>query len=159
MATTESDEEAEQRAGTVWEGYSDYRAVGDRIARTIDDAVEAYAVIDARHTEGAPVTPELASEARSRITSAAMKVKYEMEQDRGTKPIYNEILGRWEGEEGYIAMFDRVQLTRTRPAWLPEFVEDLRKAGWELGYLQAGRTTSTEEGDEVTRQVNSMFKQ
>lgn len=144
--------------GSRWEGYSDYRVVSGRIARTIEDAVEAYAVIDARHSEGASVSPELASDARASIMAAAMMLQHEMERERGDdeKP-YDEILSRWEGEEGFLRQMDTVQLRQVRPAWLHEMVLDIRRAGWELGYLQAGRTESQEPEDPVEADAEAMF--
>lgn len=144
--------------GSRWEGYSDYRVVSGRIARTIEDAVEAYAVIDARHSEGASVSPELASDARASIMAAAMMLQHEMERERGDdeKP-YDEILSRWEGEEGFLRQMDTVQLRQVRPAWLHEMVLDIRRAGWELGYLQAGRTESQKPEDPVEADAEAMF--
>jgi hypothetical protein len=38
-----------------------------------------------------------------------------------------------------------------------EFVEDIRRAGWELGYLQAGRTKKKEPQDPAERDTEAMF--
>ena len=149
----------EQDEGGRWEGYSDYRLVSGRIARTIEDAVEAYAVIDARHSEGATVSPDLASDARASIMAAAMMLQHEMERERddADKP-YDEILSRWEGEEGLLQKMDGIQLRKVRPGWLHKMVLDIRRAGWELGYLQAGRTGSREPEDSVEAEAEAMFQ-
>lgn len=142
---------------TRWDGYSDYRLVSGRIARTVDDAIEAYAVIDARHSEGASVPPSLAADARASILTAAMMLQNELEQDKEEVELYQDILDRWQGEDGFIRQLDHVRLTDGRPGWLYEFVLDIRRAGWQLGYLQAGRTESAEPDDPVERDVEAMF--
>lgn len=143
---------------TRWEGYSDYRQVSGRLASTIDDAIEAYAVIDASHSEDAQIPRDLARDARASILSAAMMLQMEMKRERDDeeKP-YDDILSRWEGEEGYLRQLDDVQLRRMRPGWLHDFVLDIRRAGWELGYLQAGRTSSQEPEDPVEADAEAMF--
>lgn len=156
--STENGDRSNDVPNTRWEGYSDYQQVSGGIVRTIESAVEAYAAVDAALTERQRVDPQLASDARAAITAAAMKLHYEMEQDRDQpdKP-YADILDRWEGEDGYLEKWDNTKLTQGRPSWLYEFVSDIRKAGWELGYLQAGRETRTEGNDPVEEETDQMF--
>jgi len=150
---------ADSSANTRWEGYSDYQAVSHRVGQSIESAVEAYAEISSAHTEGAPVTPDQAAEARAAILAAALKLVPEMENDREAVTMYDEILDRWNGEEGFIARLNDMQLQQTAPGWLFQFIVDIRRAGWELGYLQAGRTAKSDPDDPVEAEASSMFEE
>lgn len=146
----------EDETNSRWDGYSDYRFVSLRVATTIDNALDAYSRIDGAHSEGAKVGPELAAEARARIMSAVLKLIPEMRRDAGSVELYAEILDRWEGEDGYVRALDEVSFREQCPGWLFQMMLDIRSAGWELGYLQAGRTEKASK-DPVTDQVTSMF--
>lgn len=139
---------------TEWEGWSDYQRVGDRVARSVHNAVEAYAILSARHAENARIKPDVAADARAKILAPALRLKTEMaiNDDR-----FEETLADWQGEDGYIAQLREIQLQHQCPSWLPEFVEDIRKVGWELGYLQAGRTVKKEPEDPTERDTEAMF--
>lgn len=153
MATKNGDEKA-----TVWEGYSDYQKVSHRMAMSIEDAVDAYAALKALHREDARIKADRAASARRHILAAALRLRVEMEPDRDEIDGYDEMLTRWEGEEGFLEKFDAIRLQNTCPSWLDEFAEDIRRAGWELGYLQAGRSVQSEEGDAAEQQATSLLK-
>lgn len=142
---------------TRWEGFSNYQNVSDRIARSVHDAIEAYAVIKSKHAENARVRPPTAAEARSKILAPAMRLKVEMERDRESVELYDDILSRWEGENGHLEKLEEIQLQRQCPDWLSDFVEDIRSAGYELGYLQAGRRSKQEPDDPVEAETEAMF--
>jgi hypothetical protein len=142
---------------TRWEGYSDYQRVSGQIARSVDDALDAYAQLDSAHMEGAQISPEFASEVRARILSAAMKLVPELENDRENVTQYDEMLVRWRGEDGFIKRLNSTRLQSVSPGWLYEFVLDIRTAGWELGYLQAGRTSVGDADNQIEAQATSMF--
>lgn len=135
---------------TRWEGYSDYKRVSREIAITVEDAVRAFSWLDAAHSEGAPVTPTDAANVRAVILEAMLLLETEMEEDRAVEPLYDEILSRWQGEEGIFRKLDGVQLAEVRPGWLAVAVRDIRRAARELGYLEAGRSVKTvnEDADE-----------
>lgn len=161
-----SDEDYGTESETRWEGYSDYRRISLRVAAAIDDAVNAYARLDSAHQEGAQIQPELAAEARARILGAAMKLVPELEEDRETVEIYDDILTRWrDGEDpddddspGYIKAINQTRLIDESPAWLFQMVLDIRRAGWELGYLQAGRKRDAGDGDPVEEESDAMVE-
>jgi hypothetical protein len=139
-----------------WDGYSDYREISLRMARSIDRALDAYARIEGAHAEQATVSPAQAAEARSRIHVAAIKLIPELEHDREDVDVYDEILEKWTGDDGYIQQLDAVTLRDECPGWLFDMVTDMRTAGWELGYLQAGRVES-EPADPVEAETEDMF--
>jgi len=143
--------------GSRYEGFSDYNKVSRSVAESIDDAVDAYALIQSRHTEDKPVKPDLAAEGAGRILGAAIRLLPELEQDSDDVEEYGELLGDWAGEEGYIERLKDARLSRDCPGWLGEFVVQIRRAGWELGYLQAGRTVKQEPDDPVERDSEAMF--
>lgn len=151
--------ESEPQRGTRFEGYSDYERVSGRIVMTIEDALEAYAFIDSAFTEGAPVSPEDARDARTSIMNAAMMLFDEMRREQANNiDKYDDILDRWEGEDGYIARFHEHSLRRDgSEGWLHQFVLDIRSAGWKIGYLQAGRTAKESLDDPVEEDSEAMF--
>jgi len=141
---TSNEPEPETDEGTYFEGYTDYRKISMGVARSIDQAVDAYNYLDSCHQEGAVIDVDLASQARGRIRAAAMKLIPEMRSDKDIKnKPYADILERWtEGDEegdGFLKRLDQVRLTESSPGWLFDFVLDLRTTGWELGYLKAGK--------------------
>lgn len=134
--------------GQIWDGYSDYATVASRIGENVFNAIDAYARIHSAHIEGARIRPRDAAEARSRIQSASMSLKPELEVQQDSNDDVAAILARWEGGEdadtsvppdGFLSAFDSISLVESDPDWLYQFVVDIRRAGWELGYLKAGR--------------------
>lgn len=77
--------------------------------------------------------------------------------------VYTEILTRWtesyKGGEGLLDRLQDVRLHQECPEWLETLVRDIRKAGWEIGYLQAGRTISETTLDPDEEQARSMFEE
>lgn len=137
--------------GQTWDGYSDYRTVSSRIGNFIFDAIDAYADVHSIHAEGATLEPRIAAQARSRILAASMALQAEMSHERENDDDIDEILARWEGSggadgvsvdvpsAGFVSEFRTISLYDDDPEWLRAFVADLWRAGWELGYLKAGR--------------------
>lgn len=147
--------------GKRWEGYSNYQNTSWRVVQAVDDALDAYARVDSAHTEGAPMPPDVAAVARANIQKAAMRLLPELENDRDDVDLYDEILNRWQETDdglGYIQLFDGLALSQERPSWLHQFVIDIRKAAWELGYLKAGRTAKTEPENPDEAEVKDMFR-
>lgn len=149
-----------------WEGYSDYQSVSNRVAAAIDDAIDAYAYIEALHIEDARIRQREAAEARSRIVGATIKLLPELEQNSSNADgdsVYGEILERWtgspDGDDGLLEKLKSVRLRSECPDWLGQLVRDIRKAGWEIGYLQAGRTVSESNLDPNEEQARSMFEE
>lgn len=161
--TTDTSETATKR----WEGYSDYQTVSNRVAASIDDAIDAYAYINGLHAEHARVRQREAAEARSRILGAAIKLLPELKANQGTQDqddqdIYVEILNRWtkehDGGDGLLERLKQIQLQNDCPDWLGQLVQDIRTAGWEIGYLQAGRTISESNLEPAEEEARSMFE-
>jgi len=151
-----------ERTGEVWEGYSHYKTVSKNVADTVNNAIDAYAYLDSLHNEHAPIDPGVAAEARRYILSAVLKLKAELERDRDEKDIYTEILTRWEDvddDPGFITQLHETELQSNMPGWMFQLMMDIRTAGWELGYLKAGRTAKGEPEDPVEDDARSMFEQ
>ena len=160
----DTDDEHEQ-AETRYEGYADYRAISLRVAGTIEDAVEAYCRIDSAHHEEAPVSPELAAMARTKILSAAMTLIPEMQDDRENVDLYDGILSRWEDgdetvDDGYLkALHEDCKLIEGTPGWLFQMTIDLRTAAFKLGYIKAGREREVDERDPVEQETDDMLQE
>lgn len=150
-----------------YEGYSDYKTVSNRIGATIDNAVDACAAISALHTEGARVRPQLAAELRRDIVSAALMLVPDLEgaQNGDGEGNHDDILERWGvgqdgeiGEDGYLGQLRQTDLQRECPDWILQLAIDIRRAGWEVGYLRAGRMNRELDVEEDERQAREMFE-
>jgi len=155
---------AEDRSAR-FQGYSHYKNVSEGIAESIDEALSAYTELEGLHAEGAKVRGEQAARARSRIKLAALKLVPELRGDAAQNEEYQQMLARWIGrfeleikdgetktivpefphdapEGGYFSGLRDIRLQQQCPDWLEDWVIDIRTAGWEIGYLQAGRSVS-----------------
>jgi len=152
---------------TEYEGYSDYKTVSNRVGVSIERAVDACASISALHTEGARVRPQLAAALRRDIVAAALMLVPDLEGARNGDgdDIYSEILDRWgvveDGEfddDGYLGQLRQTDLQNECPDWILQLAIDIRRAGWEIGYLRAGRINRELDVGEDERQARSMFE-
>lgn len=163
-----------------WEGYSDYQTVSNSIARSIDEALEGYTTLESLHVESARIQATQAARARSKIKLAALKMVPELRDDAPTNKQYQRILARWHGgfdyddengethhvnppddleiADGYLDGLNNVQLSATCPPWLEQFAIDIRTAGWELGYLKAGRTHTENNLEPAEEDARAMFE-
>lgn len=161
------------KSSSRWEGYSNYQAVSNQITQKVADAIEAYAILQSAAREGADLEAREYMEARARILDAAISLKHEIEreaaassqgEDDDDDDIYVEIARRWnEGDDdmdvGYIAAFLGLSFRREGiKGWVFTFVQDIRRAAWELGYLQAGRTISESDLEPADEDARAMFE-
>lgn len=142
---------------TRYEGFSDYQSVSRSVAAAVEEAVDAYAIIQSKHCEGERVQPPQAAEASSKILAAALKLLPELEQGLDETEEGQELAEKWSGDDGFIERLKSARLATESPEWLGEFVVEIRRAAWELGYLQAGRTVKEEPDDPVEAETEAMF--
>jgi len=166
MSALNGDSPVDSESTTRWEGYSNYQYVSQQIAAKVSDAVESYAVLQSAGREGAKLDPREYMFARANILDAAMSLKVEVEKEANSNEdddVYDEIIDRWEtggdeAEDGFIHAFHSHSIKNDGvPGWLFTFVEDIRLAAWELGYLQAGRTVSESNLEPADEQAKDMF--
>lgn len=146
MASAASTDDTEEKRR--WDGFADYQTVSARISRSIHDAIEAATTVERAHKEGAGVDPQLAARASADILSAAIKMQTELGRYKGGNPEYADLYESFDGDDGHVQKLRDVSLRDESPEWLFEFVVDIRRAGFELGYLKAGReeTENTDTG-------------
>ena len=145
-----------------WEAYADYQSVSERVAESIGDAVEAIETIESSMLCGEKLSTERETVLRADVMAATIWLRTELENGRQQNELYDEILTRWDGdgeEEGLIEKFRDLDIMASRPGpWLNQFATDIHRAGWELGYLKAGREEKqTSSGDPYDGQVRDMF--
>ena len=161
-ATTDDSASSTGDRGAEWESYSDFKYVSYQISKAIQDAIDAYATLKSLHDEGSKVRSQEAARARSPILSAAMQLLPELEHNKNSKQIYRKMVENWTesgvDDDGYIDALQDASLQHECPTWLYEFVYDLRKAGWELGYLQAGRYEEDEKEDDARASARAMLQ-
>lgn len=161
MTTPDHNGNQSNGRGSYYEAYSDYYQVSQSVAKSIGEAIDAYATLEAAHTEGASLRPDEAAKCRRDILAAAMRLVTEMEQDGDEKEIYAEILTRWRGDgesDGFLRELQQQQLNNGLPHWMFQFVMDIRRAGWELGYVRAGREKKKEPDDPAEAEALQMIK-
>src|SRR6056297_1734037 len=95
----------ESGAETEWDAYSDYQHVSRRVAKSIGDAVDAISIIDSAGIAGEKIQAPQETDLRADVLGAVRRLQTELENERETKAVYDEILTRWEGDEGYINRF------------------------------------------------------
>jgi len=141
-----------------WQGYSDYQHVSISTARAIDEALGAYARIRGLHVQGARIPPEVAATAHGKMLAPCMQLLPEIEQeaDGDTAEVYEQILADWS-DDGHLNRLSEVNLVESCPGWLQTMMIQLRRAGWELGYLKAGKRDAPEPEDPVEAEARSMF--
>jgi len=151
----------ESRAETEWDAYSDYQHVSRRVAKSIGDAVDAISIIDSGDVAGEKLSSREETDLRADVLGAVIRLQTELENERETKAVYDEILTRWQGDDGYVNRFRALGITnlQTQP-WLQQFATDIHRAGWELGYLKAGREEKQSRGgDAYDGEVRDMIEE
>lgn len=145
---------------TYFEGYSDYQSVSKDIGQAVRDAIDAYAFLDGRHSQGARVRATNAARAHRCILGAAIRLLPELKRDAETVEELGAIYADWTGDDdGRIDQLRALSFQNPPPDWLFDFVVQIREAAWELGYLQAGRSRKAEQDDPVEQEANSMFRE
>ena len=151
----------EQRdADTQWDAYSDYQHVSRRVAGSIGDAIDALSIIESGKVTGEKLSSREETDLRADVLGAVIRLQTELENEREQRETYDEILSRWEGEEGFIARFRAldVMAARSEP-WLQQFAQDIHRAGWELGYLKAGEEKEGKQaGDAYDGEIREMIE-
>ena len=148
-------------AETQWDAYSDYQHVSRRVAGSIGDAIDAISIIESGKVAGEKLSSREETDLRADVLGAVIRLQTELENERDQRETYDDILSRWEGEEGFIAQFRAldVMAARSEP-WLQQFAQDIHRAGWELGYLKAGREEKQNRGgDAYDGEVREMIEE
>jgi len=146
---------------TQWDAYSDYQHVSRRVAKSIGDAIDAISIIESGKVAGEKLSSREETDLRADVLGAVIRLQTELENERESKAVYSEILGRWEGEEGYISRFRALNVMAPHSdEWLQRFASDIHRAGWELGYLKAGREEKQSRGgDAYDGEVRDMIEE
>jgi len=146
---------------TEWDAYSDYQHVSRRVAKSIGDAIDAISIIESGKVAGEKLSSREETDLRADVLGAVIRLRTELENERDTKEPYGEILSRWEGEEGYINRFRGLDVMNPQSEqWLQKFATDIHRAGWELGYLKAGREEKQSRGgDAYDGEVREMIEE
>jgi len=143
-----------------WSAYTDYSYVTRRVAKSVGDAVEAIETLESAKRTGEKISAREETDLRASVLSATTRLRTELENGRERNELYDEILTRWDGEDGFLERFRNADLVARPPEpWLGQFATDIHRAGWELGYLKAGREEKeTRGGDPDDGQVRDMFE-
>lgn len=144
-----------EESDTYYEGYSDYQSVSQDIGSSVADAIDGYSLVVS--SGGGRLDRSRASTAKGYILAAALRLLPEVEESKAAKPELGEIYERWTGDDGYIQSLEEISLATETPGWLREFVLDIRKSAWKVGYLRAAEKRSDSETDIDVKQSEQMF--
>ena len=156
-----SDRREEPEPESEWDAYSDFQHVSRSVSKTILEAVRAIQTIESAKVSGEKLQSREESDLRSDVLTAVTLVRAELENEREQNEVYESILSRWEGENGFITRFKEMDaiLPQSEP-WLQQFADDIHRAGWELGYLKAGREEKQSRGgDAYDGEVRDMIEE
>ena len=158
MSRRESDRGDGRRS--EWEAYADYQSVSERVAESVADAIESLMIIERAKVSGESIKPAQETDLQADVLGAVVRLTTELENERDSKQLYDEILSRWEGEDGFVSRFRTVDVTDFQPEpFLQQFAKDIHRAGWELGYLKAGREKQIgESGDGHDGELRDMIE-
>lgn len=157
--SAENPDRGESAERGQWQGYADYQHVSISTARAIDQAINHYARIRGLHAQHARIKPEVAAKAHGKMLAPCMQLLPEMQHERDADggDAFEEILNDWTGEEGHLNKLSDLYLVESCPGWLQTMMVQLRQAGWELGYLKAGKRDAPDPDDPVEAEAKSMF--
>lgn len=154
---------------TEYEGYSDYKHVSQSIIGTINDACTALSDFRASDLSGAKIKNEK-MKMHGDILNACWQLRVELEHEAtdgdGVDNWADEILTQWHGDsggdDGWVDIMQQTQTARVPDEqFLGDLANSIRRAGWKLGYLKAGRETETDddEGDADDAQVTEIIEE
>lgn len=129
--------------------YSDYEMVSQMITARVRDAITAYTELNQSETAGVKLSRADRTLYRADILAAAwlMEAELEAEARRNRSHGYaDETLEKWRGDGGWLKKFataDRVM----QYGWVGEFVNSIRRAAWEMGYLKTGSAVAGDDDD------------
>lgn len=149
------DEKDEEGGGSRWKGFSDYENVAAQLHEDINNAVRAYSHLNSKDQQNIGLTPQTAVQTRQAILHIAKRLKYEIEKN-GHVDAFEGMEDDWTGDDGYVARLERTDFYSDGvPPWLEDMVDDIVKAGWELGYTKAGieRPANPDEDDEQVKEM------
>lgn len=153
---------ADESPDSEWDAYSDFKLVSKWVTKSIRDAIEAFALLDQASQTNYKIKAAEEAQLRADILAAAMRLRVELESEQASGTEYAvEILDKWQGEDGFIKQFRAAGMRETDQLdWFEEFASDIRRAGWELGYLQAGRQEEEDHhGDAKDSEVYDVIEE
>lgn len=143
-----------------YHAYTDYEDVTARMSGSIAQALEDYSMLHSLKAENVVPKDRDVAQTRANLLAAAIRIRSEL--DAGNIDNGEAIKTRWETggaeyEEGFIEKLHDHELEFGYESWLFQLVQDLRRAAWELGYLQAGEHRD-ESDDPVEDETDKMLK-
>ena len=138
-----------------WESFTDFQSVTESVHRDVRRAKQAYSFINSCHTHGRPPSSSKAVAKKTYLLNAGLSLRHEIKQNQGVEP-FDEIISRWDGEDGFLEKLERVNLRTDCPKWLRQYVDDVIEAGWELGYTKAGRQKLADPEDDSARVLEAI---
>lgn len=148
-----------------WEGYSDFNHVSEQIVTTINDATRALSTLRSAAKTGEKIRAKRLTDLRSDILDAVWQLRVELEHEKkkNGQKFAEEILTEWYGDGEELGWVEQVENAELREMMEFEFHGDMahsiRRAGWELGYLQAGREKEADNNDgEIDGEVRDIIE-
>ena len=132
------------------ETYSDYEMVSQMVTARVRDATTAYTKLNQATTAGVKLSRADRVLFQADILEAAWLIEAEMEAEQrrpNRRGQITEQLETWQSR-GWVEKFAAAEFPVRRYEWVGQFVQLIREAAWELGYLKTSSVTGdTDDGD------------
>jgi hypothetical protein len=133
--------------------YSDYEMVSQMVTARVRDATTAYTKLNQAATAGVKLSRTDRVLFRADILEAAWLIESEMQAEQRRSNRRGQItdqLETWKNR-GWIEKFAAAENPVREYEWAGQFVQMIREAAWELGYLKTNSVTdSTDDSDEFS---------
>ena len=139
--------------------YSDYEMVSQMVTARVRDAITAYTELNQSVTAGVKLSRTDKVLYQADILAAAWLIEAELEAEKrrdGRRGSAVDTLEQWR-KRNWVEQFASAD-DPMRYDWVGEFVESIRQAAWEMGYLKTGSMAddSGESMDEVEALIEGM---
>jgi len=137
--------------------YSDYEMVSQMVTARVRQATTAYTELNQADTAGVKLSRTDRVLYQADILAAAWLIESELEaeQRRGRRRMYvTDTLEKWQ-DGGWLERFADAN-DPMRYEWVGRFVESIRQAAWELGYLKTSSMTDDSDDGEVADLIEEM---
>lgn len=142
------------------ETYSDYEMVSQMVTARVRDATTAYTKLNQATTAGVKLSRTDRVLFQADILEAAWLIESEMEAEKRRHNRRGKITDQFETwqSRGWIEKFAAAENPVRRYEWAGSFVQLIREAAWELGYLKTNSVTDDADDSDEFGDVNDLIE-
>lgn len=130
--------------------WTDYQQVEKNMLQRLELAVDAHAHVASCESQSIQMSDKSAVEVKKALVSAGTRLIPQLRHNSHVEP-FDEIWGRWRGEDGYLSRLRETDFVVEDPEWLDQYAEDLQTAAWHIGYTRAGQEEAADPDDDEVK--------